>query len=266
MRPSSRIASDEVKSLRRIILQMVHSAKEGHIPSAFSIVDILYVLYRDCLKYDPANPKCAERDCFVLSKGHAGAALYATLAHFGFFSGEDLKHYCTQGSKFGGHPDALKAPGVEVSSGSLGHGIAMAVGMAMAMRLEKSSRKVVALVGDGEMDEGSFWESVMLARNLGLDNLIVIADCNGSQKYSYPYDYAKILKSYDWAASEVNGHDLDALSQLLTPLVREPTAGPQFVVAHTEKGHGVARFVGEHGWHRRTPTDNEMIELMRELA
>lgn len=129
--------TQNLNGLRKTILEMVFNAKEGHIPSAFSILEILYVLYRDCLKFDPNSVKSEGRDYFVLSKGHAGAGLYAVLAHFGFFKTSDLLTYCQPGSPFGGHPDSLKVPGVEVCSGSLGHGIAMAVGIAMGLRIKK---------------------------------------------------------------------------------------------------------------------------------
>lgn len=257
---------ENLKDLRRTILQIVFHAKEGHIPSAFSILEILYILYRDCLRFDPKAAKNSDdRDYFVLSKGHAGAGLYAVLAHFGFFTKNELMGYCRPGSRFGGHPDALKVPGVEVSTGSLGHGIAVAVGIAMGLHLRKSPRKAVVLVGDGEMDEGSFWESVMMIRSLGLDNIIIIADCNRSQKYAHQFDYVRILEGFDWKTSSVDGHDLRALSDQLRALIQTQGSGPAFVVAHTEKGHGIQRFVGDHGWHRRTPTTDEMTEFLREL-
>jgi transketolase len=252
--------------IRRTILEMVFQAKEGHVPSAFSILEILYILYQDCLHYDSKNPKSEDRDYFILSKGHAGAGLYGILSHFGFLVPESLMSYCQLGSIYGGHPDTVKVPGVEVSTGSLGHGIAMAVGIAYGLRIKKSPRKVVVLVGDGEMDEGSFWESIMLAKNLSLSNLVVIADCNQSQKYSHRFEYAKIISSFGWETLEVDGHDLKALSKTLQPLVHDTQNGPTFLVAHTTKGYGVQRFIGEHGWHRRTPTPIEMAELREELS
>lgn len=257
--------AEVLKSFRRTIIEMVYRAKEGHVPSAFSILEILYVLYKDCLTYDAKKPEDQNRDFFVLSKGHAGAGLYTVLSHFGFFDQKLLLNYCQAGSLFGGHPDALKVPGVEVSSGSLGHGISIAVGIALGLRLKKSERKVVVLVGDGEMDEGSFWESIMMIKNTDLKNIIVIADCNGSQKYSHKFDYKKILSAFEWDTFETQGHDLNTLKSTLQPLVKGTLNRPAFVIAQTTKGFGVKRFIGDHGWHRRTPTDVELKEIMQEL-
>ncbi|MFZ4776839.1 MAG: hypothetical protein ACOYM3_15825 [Terrimicrobiaceae bacterium] len=254
-----------LNELRGTILRMVYHAREGHIPSAFSVVDILYTLYRYCLRVDPVHPDREDRDYFLLSKGHSGTALYPVLAHFGFFEADSLLQYCKPGSRFGGHPDALKVPGVEICSGSLGHGIAMGVGLGLGLRLKNITKKVVVLVGDGEMEEGSFWESIMMARNTGLTNLIVIADCNNSQGYSHPFDFIRILQSFDWATAEVNGHDVEALEATLRPLIHGPLTSPTFVAARTRKGHGIARFVGEHAWHRRTPTESELRECLEEL-
>ncbi len=261
------MASDQItlRSLRSTILQMVFRAKEGHIPSAYSILEILYVLYKYCLRVDPKECKNPDRDYFMLSKGHAGAGLYAVLGHFGYFESELLTTYCQPGSLFGGHPDSCKVPGVEVSSGSLGHGIAMGIGAAMGLRLRGIDKKVVVVVGDGEMDEGSFWESMMMAKNQGLNNLIVIADCNGSQKYSYPFRILDILTSMEWGVKEVDGHDTELLREVLQPALLEPRDQPVFICARTIKGYGVKRFVGEHAWHRRTPTELELAEILKEL-
>ena len=256
---------NQINLLKGQILKMVFSAKEGHIPSAFSILDILFVLYRDVLRFDSVNPKAVDRDIFVLSKGHAGAALYAVLGHFNFFSSELLDSYCKSGSLFGGHPDALKVPGVEVSSGSLGHGIAMATGIATAIKQKGQDRRVFVLVGDGEMDEGSFWESIMLIRNLNLKNLVLIADFNKSQKYSFNYDYANILKAFGWSVKDINGHDHNEILKALQEPNRMNQREPHFILAHTVKGQGIKRFLGEHAWHRRTPTETELSELISEL-
>jgi len=262
MDPSSHAT---LNAIRRTVLQMVFNGNEGHIPSAFSVLDILYVLYRDCLHFDPHDPRSPDRDRFVLSKGHASAGLYAVLSHFGFFPQEMLLGYCQPGSILGGHPDATMVPGIEASTGSLGHGVAIAVGMALGLRQQGSARKVVVLVGDGEMDEGSFWEAMMMIQNTELKNIVVIADCNASQRYSHKYAYDRILKEFDFGVSVVEGHDLDRLSATLQPLVCMPLSRPAFVMAQTTKGQGVARFIGDHGWHRRTPTDAEMALLLEEL-
>ncbi len=258
--------AEVVKQMRRTVLQMVYTAREGHLPSSFSIMDLLYVLYRDCLHIDPHHPKAPDRDRFILSKGHASAALYAVLSHFGFFDATHLSTYCQPGSLLGGHPDCQKVPGVEASTGSLGHGIAIGCGLAIGLRQQGSPRQVVVLVGDGEMDEGSFWESVMMAKNLALSNLVVIADCNGSQHYSHSFDYEGILRSMGWQAHTVDGHHLSELRRDLVPRVRASRTAPLFVRANTQKGYPIRRFTGDHGWHRRTPTEEEMADLMAELS
>jgi len=244
---------------------MVAAAREGHIPSAFSILDILYVLYQDCLHTNPGAPQDPDRDYFILSKGHAGAALYAVLAHFGFFASALLETYCRRGSILGGHPDRLKVPGVEVSAGSLGHGIAMGVGVALGLRHKGSARKVVVLVGDGEAEEGSFWESITMIKNTGLTNLVVILDQNRSQRYAHPFRMQEILAGFDWSAQTVDGHDVQALSRCLVPLVRTTQVRPAFVVANTTKGFPVARFMNDPSWHRRSPNDDELREILQEI-
>lgn len=262
-------SSAELRALRRTIVEMVYRSGEGHIPSAFSILEIVYVLYKHCLRFQPRDPAWDGRDIFVLSKGHAGAALYAVLSAAGFFERNLLLAYCQPGSRFGGHPDRNKVPGVEACTGSLGHGIAMSAGISIVLRHRKQENRVVVLVGDGEMEEGSFWESMMLIRDLGLRNIVVIADVNRSQqKYACGFDFAKILGGFGWGTSTVNGHDLAALESCLQESLRRSAGGPQFVVAETVKGFGVARFAlpGDNAWHRRTPTAEEYREIMTELA
>lgn len=256
---------ETLKDLRKTIIEMVHRSKEGHIPSAFSILEILYTLYKYGLRYDPKNPLLPERDYFILSKGHACSGLYPVLAHFDFFDKELLKTYCKPGSIFGGHPDRVKVPGIEVSSGSLGHGVAMGAGIALGLRHKKMSNKVVVLVGDGEAEEGSFWESVMMVKNNNLSNILIILDYNHSQKYSHNFAYDKIMPAFDWDTFQVEGHDVESLRQCLEPLIKGERERPAFVIANTTKGYGINRFIGDQSWHRRSPTDEEMPELFREL-
>jgi len=256
----------KLRKLRAKIVKMVFEAKEGHIPSAFSVVDIIYFLYLRCLEFDVSAPKRMDRDRFILSKGHAGAALYVVLQHFGFFAEEHLLNYCKSNAILGGHPDCNKVPGVEVCSGSLGHGIAISVGLALGLRQRNIKSNVVALVGDGEMEEGSFWESIMLAKNLDLTHLIVIGDCNSSQKYSFPFKYGDILKKFGWHVIEVQGHDLTDLELKLEPLFKKNRKFPVFVLAHTVKGYGIQALEGDRSWHRRTPTESEMDAFFKELG
>ena len=171
------------EALRKRIVQMIYNGKDGHIPSAFSIVDIIEVLYRDYLKYDPANSEWPERDYFILSKGHGCVALYVILEKYGFITQGDIEMFCKPGGILGEHPDCTKVPGVEASTGSLGHGLSFAIGVALGLRVRGMDNKVYVLVGDGECHEGTVWEAANVANNLQLGNLCVVVDWNGSAAY-----------------------------------------------------------------------------------
>ena len=171
---------ETLKMLKRQIVKVSYECQEGHIPSAFSILDILYVLYHDVMKIDPHNPKKEPHDRLIVSKGHASIGIYAVLAEVGFFQMEELDTFCQYGSRLGGHPDFHKVPGIEVSTGSLGHGLPLAVGIAMAQKFKKNNNRVFVIIGDGELNEGTNWEAFMAAKEQKLSNLVCILDYNHS--------------------------------------------------------------------------------------
>lgn len=254
-----------LKRLRRQVVLATLAANEGHIPSSFCVLEILWALYDRVLRLDPANPADEGRDRFVLSKGHASLALYAVLAEKGFFPSSELAGFATAGSRLGGHPDLRKVPGVEASTGSLGHGFPMAVGMAMALKRRSSSSRVFVLVGDGECNEGTVWEAALLASRERLDNLTLVVDQNHSTDAATPLgDLVAKMRAFGWDASAVDGHDLDALQAALSA----STAGsPRAVVAETVRGFGCRRIEAEPGaWHHGAPGPADLAAILEELA
>lgn len=221
----------DCKKIRRDILNSSRASGHGHIPTSFSIVEMLYATYRS-MRHDPANPAAADRDIFILSKGHGALGYYCVLANAGYFPVEEVKTFGAYLSKYGCHPDRRKVPGVEASTGSLGHGIGIAVGMALAFKLQRSPRRVFTLIGDGESNEGSTWEAIMVAANVGLPNLTVLLDFNKSQVRSLqipnPVDR---LRAFGCEVHEVDGHDVDQLLRAL----QAPARGVKAVVAKDRK-------------------------------
>lgn len=257
---------EDLKKLRKDIIEMVYRSKEGHLPSAFSILELLYALYGSFLKYDPKNPNNPKRDIFILSKGHGSQALYAVLAHYGFFVRDKLFSFCKFDSPFGGHPDRNKVPGVEASTGSLGHGLPMALGIALAFKIQNKPNKVFVLIGDGESEEGTIWESTMLALNLNLNNLVVILDKNKSQYYAYDHDYGKIWKSFGWYTLEIkDGHNLDEIKRALGEITNLESDKPKMIISHTIKGKGISFIENNREWHHRAPNEEEYNKSMEEL-
>ena len=255
--------------IRRDAVQMVHEHHASHIASALSIVDILAVLYTDVLRVDPASPEWEDRDRFILSKGHAGTAIYATLAETGFFPLSELKNYYTNGSVYSGHVSHKGVPGVEFSTGSLGHGVCVAAGMALAGKKRRASYRVYTIVGDGECDEGSVWEMALFARQQGLDNLTVIVDRNHMQAMGRCENIADLACLEDkWGAfgwnviSVADGNDHD---QLRAALKKTAQGSPTCVIAHTVKGKGVSFMENELLWHYRDPQGEAYDQAMREL-
>lgn len=250
------------KRVRSEILLASHKSGHGHIPTSFSIVEMLTALY-GTMRYDPKQPHMPDRDIFVLSKGHASLGFYCVLAAFGYFDFEDVGTFGGHGSSFGCHPDRLKVPGVEASTGSLGHGIGLAVGIALAAKISESSRRVYTLVGDGESNEGSVWEAIMVATNLKLDNLTVLYDHNHSQERSLPIpNPAERFRAFGCHVIEAPGHDVEALKKALA--MNAP--GVRVVVAHTVKGYGCKTLVERmYEWHRRSPKADELAQLKGEL-
>lgn len=254
--------STSCKKIRTNVLAASVASGHGHIPTSFSVIEMICAAY-DTMKHNPQKPDWADRDIFILSKGHAALGFYAVLAQYGYFPVEELKTFGAFQSRLGCHPDRLKVPGAELSTGSLGHGIGVAVGMALAFKIQNSPRRVFTLIGDGEANEGSVWESIMIASNLQLKNLTVMLDFNHSQARSLqipnPVDR---FKSFGCATLEVDGHDLDALKAAFVA----PTGTVKAVVANTVKGFGcstLAQNVFE--WHRKSPKAEEFQSLIKEL-
>ncbi len=264
--------SELAQEMRRSIFKMICQAGGGHIAPAFSIVEILTVLYfGSVLSYDARQPQWEERDRFILSKGHGCAALYPVLARAGYFAEDWLDTFCQPGSMLGGHPDMLKVPGVEASTGALGHGLSLGVGMALAGKLKLQNYHCYVLLGDGECQEGSVWEAALLAAQQRLDNLTAIIDYNQLQAMDRleaivgMEPLAEKWLSFGWQVQEVDGHDIKSLQSLLP--VREGTEGcPRLIVAHTIKGKGVALMESQPLWHFRMPDDLEMPQVISELG
>ena len=258
------------KQIRIHALQMTRLGKSSHIGSNLSIADILAVLYGSILQYNSNNPKLENRDRFILSKGHAGAALYATLAECGFMPLEKLKTHCQNGSDLSGHISHKGIPGVELSTGSLGHGLPVACGMALAAKINKEKHKVFALLSDGECDEGSNWEAILFAAHHKLDNLTVIIDRNRLQSIHSTENtlalepFAHKWKSFGWDVVEINGHNHNELFQSCSNDNNLNTK-PLCVIANTIKGKGVSFMENNTLWHYRSPQEEEYRLAMEEL-
>ncbi len=254
------------RDLRKKIIHMITAAGEGHIPSSFSIVDIIATLYEEHLNFDIANPEWNDRDQFILSKGHGCAAFYVVLEKNGFISQKTLDEYGKFDSILGGHPDRTKIPGVEASTGSLGHGLPFSVGVALGQKLLKKSNRIYVLVGDGECHEGTVWESALVAHHLKLNNLCCIVDFNGSAEQILPHpDIKGQWKSFGWNVLEVDGHDKDDLDRSFLHFKTNDTEKPTVIIANTVKGKGVS-FLETHGpWHHKIPNDEEYKMIMKEL-
>lgn len=252
--------------LRKKIVDMITNAGEGHIPSSFSIVDIIATLYEHHLKFDPKNPDWEKRDYFILSKGHGCGAFYVVLAKYGFISKKTLDEYGRFGSILGGHPDRTKVPGVEASTGSLGHGLPFAIGVALGQKILNNPNRVYVLVGDGECHEGTIWESALVAQNLKLNNLCCIVDFNGSSAQILPHpNITRQWDAFGWNVLEVNGHSEDDLNKAFIQFKENANTKPTIIIAHTVKGKGVS-FLETHGpWHHKIPNKEEYQSIMREL-
>ncbi|MCH1624893.1 transketolase [Ferdinandcohnia quinoae] len=256
--------------IRRHGVEMTRISKGSHIASILSLADILGVLYSDILKYDVGNPKLEERDRFILSKGHAGAAVYSALAEVGFFPVDELMTHYADGSRLSGHISHKGVPGIEFSTGSLGHGLSVGVGMALAAKKDKKNHRVIVTLGDGECNEGSVWEAVLFANHFKLSNLIVIIDHNKMQSLTYCDDTIAITpmeekwKAFGWNVIEVDGHDHNQLRTSLSinpNLLEKPTC----IVAHTVKGKGISFMESDILWHYRSPQGEEYEAAVAEL-
>jgi transketolase len=256
--------------IRKDIVTAVHSAKSGHPGGSLSSADIFTYLYFEEMNVDPANPKWEDRDRFVLSKGHVAPGLYSTLAEKGYFPKEDLKTLRHTGSYLQGHPDMKHIPGIDMSSGSLGQGVSVAVGMAAAGKYDKKDYRVYTLTGDGEIQEGQIWEAAMWAGHRKLDNLVVIVDNNNLQidgsveDVCSPYPIDKKFEAFNFHVINIDGNDFDQIRAAFKE-ARETKGMPTAIIAKTVKGKGVSFMENAAGWHGKAPNDGEYEIAMADL-
>lgn len=255
------------RHLRRMIVRMLRAARRGHVGSAFSCIDILRVLYDDVLRFNPRDPKWPARDRCILSKGHGCLALYAILADKGFFPLSELDRFCAADGILGGHPDANKVPGVEASTGALGHGLSIGLGMALHLRSARSDSQLFVILGDGECNEGSVWEAAMCAGKHRIANLTVIVDYNKHQAYGSTSEVQDLepfgdkWRAFGFAVREVGGHDIGELREVFSTLpvdAQKPTA----IIAHTIKGRGVSFAENNMKWHHKNKVTEAEIESL----
>jgi transketolase len=256
------------RMLRAHAVRMVYQARASHLASCLSMADILACLYWDTLHIDSEPPE--NRDRFILSKGHGAAILYAALAERGFFPVEELATYCALNSRLTGHVTS-GVPGVELSSGSLGHGLPVGCGMALAAKRDKSTARTVVLVSDGELDEGSNWEAILFAAHHELDNLLLIVDYNRIQSFGRVKEVLDLdplgekFRAFRWAVREVDGHNMEQLTDALGNLPLAPSH-PSVVIAHTRKGKGVSFMEDDLAWHYQSPTQEQLAIALHELG
>ena len=263
----------QANDIRIDIVRAVAKAGSGHPGGSLSAADILTALYfGGVMRHDPANPGDPDRDRFILAKGHAAPVLYSTLAHAGYFPVAELASLRQLGSRLQGHPDCRMLPGVEVSTGSLGQGLSIACGMAAGLRLAGNPAAVFALLGDGECQEGQVWEAAMFAGHQGLDNLVAIVDRNGLQidgrteDVCDPGDLAAKFAAFGWDATEVDGHDIGALVEVLSAAKADRSGRPHAIIAHTVKGKGVSFMEGQAGWHGKAPNAEQLAQALADLG
>lgn len=256
--------------IRKGIVTAVYSAKSGHPGGSLSAADIMTYLYFEEMNVDPKEPKKADRDRFVLSKGHIAPALYSTLAQKGFFPVEDLKTLRHVGSYLQGHPDMKHIPGVDMSSGSLGQGMSAAVGMALSGKMDDASYRVYTVLGDGEIQEGQIWEAAMFAGARKLDNLVVIVDNNGLQidgdiaEVCSPYPIADKFKAFNFNVVEIDAHDFEQIEAAFKQ-AKETKGMPTAIVAKSVKGKGVSFMENQASWHGAAPNDEQYAQAMADL-
>lgn len=261
---------EQAVQLRRDIVEMIHAAKAGHPGGSLSAVDMITALYFHVMRIDPQNPRWEDRDHFVLSKGHACPALYAALARRGFFDPKHLTTLRQYHSILQGHPDMNKTPGIDISSGSLGNGLAIGVGMAMSGRLHHQDYMTYVMLGDGEVQEGMVWEAAMAAHHHDLGNLVAIVDCNGVQINGWVNEIMTVepladkWRAFGWNVVEVNGHNMkDLLTVLHTAkTMRHPTV----ILMRTVKGRGVSFMEDDCKWHGNSPSDEELVQAILEIG
>jgi transketolase len=267
-----RLPVDELaRRIRAHCVRMTAQANASHVGSALSTADLLAVLYGRILRFDASDPDWPDRDRFVLSKGHGCTALYGVLAEAGYFPVERLETFCHDGSPLAGHATHKDMPGIEVSTGSLGHGLSLSTGMALAGRRDRKGYRVFCLVSDGECDEGSTWEAALFAPQHRLENLVAIVDYNKIQSLGRVEDVidlsplAEKWRAFGWATEEIDGHDPGAIERVLARVPLEP-GKPTCVVAHTVKGKGVSFMEDQLLWHYRAPLGDLLDEALAEIG
>ena len=258
--------------IRRHGLEMTHLSRGSHIGAIFSLAEIMAVLYTGVLHVNPADPAMPDRDRLILSKGHAGAAVYAALAERGFFPVEELKTHYANGSRLSGHVSHKGVPGVEFSTGSLGHGLAVGAGMALGAKMDKAPWRTYVILGDGECDEGSVWEAALQAHQYQLDNLIAVVDHNRMQSLDFCEKtialepFADKWRDFGWQVQVVDGHDVAALQAAFARAKNNLGGGkPSVIIAETTKGKGVSFMENDILWHYRTPQGEEYDAALKEL-
>ena len=261
---------DEIRELKKKIFIIAYKAGSAHLASAFSVIDILYVLYcKQVLSYDVKNPWRESRDRLIMSKGHACLALYVVLNKVGFITDKELNSFCQPGSCLGGEPKLGSIPGIEASTGSLGHGFSFALGIAMAYKMNHCNGKIYVILGDGECQEGSVWEAAMAAANFKLNNLTVIIDDNRLQAMDTVEDIMGISswrerwEAFGFVVDEVDGHNLEEIEKILCK--KNNFQKPRLIISHTIKGHGISFMEGIPIWHYRMPNEKELELVKKEL-
>ena len=272
MRPLDRQQTiDLARRIRAHAVRMVTPVRASHIGTCLSMADLLAVLYGGALHVDPARPDWPDRDRFLLSKGHGAAILYAVLAESGFFPRDWLDTYCRDGSLLAGHVVQGSIPGIELSTGSLGHGLPVACGMALAGKWDGRPHRVSCLLSDGELDEGSNWEAVLFAPHHGLDNLVAVVDFNKIQSFGTVKEVLDLdplgekWRAARWSVREIDGHDHGQIAEALHGVPFEP-GKPSVVIAHTVKGKGVSFMENRLLWHYRSPDDAQLKQALAELG
>jgi transketolase len=255
--------------LRRLVVRALEGGGRGHIGSSMSLIEILRVLYDDVLRCRPAEPHWPARDRMILSKGHGCLALYVLLADKGYFGLDELDTFCRRDSILGGHPEAGKVPGVEASTGALGHGLSVGLGMALALRARKSDSRVFVVMGDGEINEGSVWEAAACADKHRLSNLTAIIDYNKIQSAGSVFDIQSMepladkWTSFGFRVSECNGHNVDELRQVFREAAAAPGDRPRAIICHTVKGKGIPVAENNPGWHHKSDLSEKDLLAIR---
>lgn len=271
LKVNAEMVREKARRIRADALWMAHLSNTGHVGGSLSCADIVAALYFGIMRIRPQDPKWPDRDRFIMSKGHTCSTWYSALAELGFIPREELLTYRKLHSKLQGHPDMAKMPGVEMTAGSLGHGLPAGLGMALAGKLDKRDYTVYVLLGDGEIQEGLIWESALAAPNYRADNLVAILDNNGMQSGGAVKDIAPLgdiaakWRAFGWDVQEVDGHDVDALLRVFHSIPRRPGA-PTFVLANTVKGKGVSFMENDNLWHGKAPDARQLEQALEEIG